>query len=383
MVVEGSEFHPVKQRLIRVIVGSQLLSLFSSERPPAVSGLRLVLCDNLEQLNPAYELGLSLLRHATQAQATRYVGISSSLNDPVDLAAWLGVEPMALHSFRARDRDQPLQVSTHTFTIPQSAALFKSMAKPCHSAIKDSFGESAVVFIPSRGQCRPVGLDLITQCALDMESARGYLPASLPEELLEHHLARLRDRSLADFVTNGVGFFHDGMRREDRTLMLELFAEGVVRVLLVPRESCWTLPVRAGVVIVLGTQYFHIDPVREERQLREYGLTELIRMQSRAVRDNKLGRFHLFCQAESKDTYTRFLDEGLPLESDLVGSEVLSAWYSSAQRSGLILNKEEAVQALSWTFLAHRIASNPNYYDAMDDSRQESLSRIVDSLEQE
>jgi antiviral helicase SLH1 len=384
MVVDGAAFLPVKQRLIRVITGSQLLAAFSADHLPALTGLRMVICDNLEQLHPAYELGVSLLRHSTQTQATRYVGVSSSLNDAADLAAWFGVDPMALHSFRPRDRDQPLQISTQTFTIPQSAALFKSMAKPCHAAIKDASEESAIIFIPSRGQCRSIALDLITQCALDMASSRGYLPVSMPEELLEHHLARLRDQTLADFVSNGVGFFHDAMRREDRALMLELFAEGVVRVLLVPREACWTLPARAGVVVVLGTQYVHVEPARDERQVREYGLTELVRMQSRAVRENKLGRFHLFCQVESKDTYTRFLDEGLPLESELLGSPVFSTWYSSARRSGRIADKGAAVQALSWTFLARRLVSNPTYYDSAAGvgSRDDGLSRIVDALEE-
>jgi antiviral helicase SLH1 len=383
MIAPGDGFRAVEGRSIKVIAAASLPSTVSSaQTSKALEGLRLVVCENLEQLHPAYELGVSLLLHATQAQATRFVGFSASLNDPADLAIWLDVHPFALHSFRPRDRDQSLSVSAQSFNIPQSAALFKAMAKPCHAAIKAAgLHESAMVFVPSRGQCRTIALSLITQATLESEAGRGYMTSSTAEEIVEHHLARFRDESLRDFVSNGLGFFHDGINREDRRLMLELFAEGIIRVLLVSREACWTVPVRAGVVIVLGTQYLHVEPTRDERQVRDYSHTEIVRMQSRAIRHNEFGHFHLFCQAESKDTYTRFLDDGLPLESDLHDSDVLHRWYAQERRSGSIAGKQSAIDAMSWTFLARRMVSNPTYYDVGGKSYEEAMSRIVDSLD--
>ncbi|KAF7352893.1 putative helicase mug81 [Mycena venus] len=335
------------------------------------------ICEGLEQLDPAYELGLSLLRHAVQTCPTRFVGASSSLSDPVDVAAWLGVDPAALLSFRPSDRDQSLTTTPHTFNIPQSASLFKAMAKPAHAAIRSAApGEPAVVFVPSRGQCRSIAYDLITQCALEQETEKGYLPEGVSQERLEDYLVRLRDASLVDVVSRGVGFFHEGIYKPDRMLMLELYAEGIIRVLIVPRDSCWTLPVRAAVVVVMGTQYAYAEAEGADRQLRDYGLTELVRMQGRAVRHSGAGHFHLFCQAEGKDTFLRFLNDGLPLESALLDSSELRAWYTAHAH----LDKQQLVDALSFTFLAHRIATNPTYYDCVSNSRDENLSRIVDDL---
>ncbi|KAJ7368153.1 Sec63 Brl domain-containing protein [Mycena albidolilacea] len=365
-------------RVIRIVTAAHLLQLVSQRDPKIpLRGLDLVVCDSLEQLDPPYELGVSLLRHAVQTSPTRFVGASSSLSDPVDVAAWLGVDPSALLSFRPSDRDQSLTTTPHTFSIPQSASLFKAMAKPAHAAIRNAPpGEPAVVFVPSRGQCRPVAYDLITQCALEQETEQGYLPDGVSQERLEDYLARLRDASLVDVVSRGVGFFHEGIHKPDRNLMLELYAEGIIRVLIVPRDSCWTLPVRAAVVVVMGTQYAHAEVEGGDRQLREYGLTELVRMQSRAVRHSGAGHFHLFCQAEGKDTFIRFLNEGLPLESALVDSPELHAWYKAHAH----LDKQQLVDALSFTFLAHRITTNPTYYDCVSNSRDENLSRIVDDL---
>jgi len=94
-----------------------------------------------------------------------------------------------------------------------------------------------------------------------------------------------------------------------------------------------------------------------------------------------LGHFHLFCQAEDKDTYMRFLEGGLPLESQLLHSDQLRHWYKHHRSRGHISSKHEGVQALSLTFLAQRIVSNPTYYDCKG-TRNECLSRIVDELEE-
>ena len=370
-------------KTICVTTPSHLIAALSQlPTPPSLPGLRLVICDSLEQLDPSYELSVSLLRHATQTQATRFVGFSNSLNDPADLAAWLNVDSSALYSFRPGDRDQSLSVTAHTFAIPQSAALFKAMTKPAHAAIRAVPDSSAIVFVPSRGQCRMIALDLITHCALEMEAATGYLPHHVDPESLEPYTDRLQDRGLVDFITKGVGFFHEGINKSDRRVMLELYAEGIVRVLLVPHNSCWTLPVRAAAVIVMGTQYVHMEGEGADlrRQVRDYDLEELVRMQGRAVHHGELGRFHLFCQAEDKDTYMRFLEDGLPLESQLLDGDELRRWYHGRRQDGSIRGKMDGVQALAFTFLARRLVTNPAYYDA--DTRDQALSRIVDKLEE-
>ena len=376
-------FNIPSRRTVRVVTASDLFSALArrTSLKQALSRLRLVLCENLELLDAVYELGVSLLLHTTQTYPVRFVGLSNSLNDPADLAAWLNVDPLALHSFRPSDRDQALSVATHTFTIPQSAALFKAMAKPAHSAIRGAAGEPAIVFVPSRNQCVPVALDLITQCALEM-LAQGYLPDDVSIERLERYLSRLQKYDgLKDFITRGIGFFHNGIAQPDRLLMLELYAEGLIRVLIVPRDACWTLPVRAVTVVVMGTQYVYVPPGSDERQLREYPLEEIVRMQSKAVRHNGAGRFYLLCQAEGKDTITRFLNDGLPLESKLLETETLRAWYKDRRKDGTISDKQQGVDVLSFTFLARRLVSNPAYYDARSIAVNELLSRIVDKLE--
>ena len=382
--VKGSgALTPARSKEIRLTTSGHLLAALSEEKDLAQSypGLQLVILENLEQLNPYYELAISSLRRVIQTQPTRVVGFSASLNDAADLATWLDVAPSAFHGFRPSDRDQSLRVVAHTFAIPHSAALFKAMARPASAAILSVSRGPAIVFVPSRTQCHSVALDLIVNCTLETgAAATGYLPSDVSPAFLEQHVRGLQDRGLADFISKGVGFFHSGLHKQDRATVLELYAEGVVRVLVVARDACWALPVRAAVVVIMGTQYYAIREDGAGSQLRNYTLEELVHMQGRAVRHGEEGHFHLFCQAEDKDTYMRFLEEGLPLESRLLDSDQLRRWYKHHRDEGHVRNKQEGVQALSWTFLARRVASNPTYYDSKG-TRDECLSRIVDNLE--
>jgi antiviral helicase SLH1 len=375
---------PVNRKCIRVVPAHDLLQALGGNNHNSIfDRLELVVLENLELLDAEYELTISVLRQQSQGRSIRYVGLSSSLNDPVDLAAWLQVDPFALHSFRPSDRDQSLSITTKTFTIPSSSALFKAMAKPAHAAIQTNPGEPAMIFVPSRGHCRTVAIDLLTQSALEQETEMGYIPPDISDEELQLRLIRLQDRSLVDFVSRGVGFYHEGVHKIDRTIILEMYVEGIIRVLIVPRTSCWTVPVRAGVVVVLGTQYVQASDVESDRQIRDYELEEIVRMQGRAIRPNQKGNFYLFCPAEAKDTFTRFLNDGLPLESSLHEADLLlQNWFKreAAGNKGYI-NKQEVVQTLSFTFFAHRSVSNPVYYDTLPDKGQKELfSRMADGL---
>ncbi|KAI0282301.1 Sec63-domain-containing protein [Russula aff. rugulosa BPL654] len=384
--VKGSgALAPAKSKEIRLTTSIHLLAALSEEKDLAQTypGLELVVLESLEQLDTHYELAVSSLRRVVQTQPTRTVGFCASLDDSADLATWLDVAPSGFHSFRPSDREQSLKVVTHTFAIPHSPSLYKAMARPASAAIVSVSPGPAIVFVPSRAQCSSVALDLIVNRALETGSETGYLPSDVSAESLQPYIDRLQDRGLVDFISKGVGFFSHsaGMHKQDRATILDLYALGIVRVLVVAREACWTIPVRAAVVVVMGTQYFTLHNDGAERRLRSYTLEELVHMQGRAVRHGEMGHFHLFCQAEDKDTYMRFLEGGLPLESRLLRSDQLRQWYKHHRDRGHIRNRQEGVQALSWTFLARRAASNPTYYDN-EGTRDECLSRIVDELEE-
>jgi len=364
-------FKPGTGKSVRIASAAVVLDSLaaSGERMASLKQLKLVVLENLDILDAEYELAISVLRFRCHGLPVRFVGCSASLNDPADLAAWLQVDNSALFSFRPTDRDQSFTVVTKTFTTPLSSASYKAMAKPAHSAIAFHPERPVVIFVPSRNHCRSVAMDLITECALaDLNNIRGFVPPRIDQNELEFRLAKLQDRTLIDFLSKGIGFCHEGVGKKDRALILQMYIEGIVRVLIAPRYSCWTLPVRAGVVIIMGTQYVVVGEDKSDRQVRDYELEEIIRMQGRAVRPDLDGHLHLFCHPDAKDMFARFLNEGLPLESSLLdaGSLVVD-WIEKSRGTGAPIRehtmRQEVHKTLSWTFLRHRAASNPVYYD--------------------
>lgn len=390
LISKAQDFGALRAARVRVVTPRYLLDILTSQtHVNSLDKIGLVVCEDLELMDESYEVVLSLLLHSSQSLPIRFVGICSSINDPIDLATWLRVPPEGCYSLRPSERDQALSITSQTFTIPHSAALFKAMSKPLYDTLRSvSQTETSIVFVPSRNQCVNCMEDLVRLCAVEM-SMRGFLGADIEPEALEPFLDRLKNVSFVDGLLKGIGIWHEGLDHSDAQIILQLFVEGVVRVLIVPRDAAWSIPVRAGLVVAMGTQYIKVTPgvaptssnhSGAERQIVEYTLHELVRMQGRAVRHAQTGRFHIMCQAEHRDAYMRFLHDGLPLESVLVDSPFLSKAIGDLRRKGLILNKQDALDFLGFTFLSRRIETNPVYYDAPEGGKDNVLSRLVDLI---
>ncbi|KZS97906.1 Sec63-domain-containing protein [Sistotremastrum niveocremeum HHB9708] len=369
---------PSTPKGVWVVTPNVLNDLFLSASP-IFSEIKSVVLDALHLLDSEYELAISSLLQSTQTSRPRIIGLSSCLHDPSDLAEWLDVQPQFTYSFHSRDREQSVMTTSETFTIPHSAALFRAMVKPMYSAIRSSPADSGtVVFVPSRKQCSSVASDLIKHCAVE-GNVHGFLGPEAEPENLQGYLYRLRNPSLMEPLLHGIGVYHHEVNRDDQELILRLFVEGVVRVLIAPRDACWTIPVRAN-VIVMGTQYISVTPGSSNVQLKDYDIRELVQMQGRAAVHGAVGHFHVLCQSETRSTIMRFLEEGLPLESHLLEDPVLARWIARARASGLIQSPQDIMDVLSWSFLRHRISSNGLYYDAKTQSPEETLSRLADTL---
>lgn len=370
---------PIRAPSVRITTAACVLALVAeSISATFLNKLSLVLCEDLTEMGDEYELAISLLRCIGQTYPIRFVGLSLSLDNPLDLGDWLGVPEAGLFSFQPSEREQIITTTTQTSSIPHSAAFFKTNAKTVYSAIRATPNDQAIVFVPSRSICIPLATDITTQCAADF-ATRGLLNANVDQERVEYALAQLGDRSLVEPIRHGIGIYHRGIPQGDQRVVLELFAEGVLRVIIMPHEQCWTTPLRAGLIITLGTQYLRFHP-DGDRQLVNYSINEVLRMQSLAVRHALVGRYLLICHPEEKDTFRRFLDHGLPLESQLMESDAFRKWVEEGVQKGKIKSRQDVMDMLSFTFLARRVRSNPTYYDAESGQVDEVLSRFVDRL---
>ena len=179
-------------RNIGVTHPGALLAIEDTVIPPLVRKVALVLLEDLHLLDDQYEITAARILSIARPARTRLIGITSSLNDPSDLADWLGVDSQSRFSFSPRDRSNPIIVSIKSFNIPHSSTLLKVMIKPAYDIIKSS-PNGSILFVPSRAACRTVAADLVTQSGTEMD-LNGFLNA--PRADVEPTLHRLRDTSL-------------------------------------------------------------------------------------------------------------------------------------------------------------------------------------------
>lgn len=348
--------------------------LRSDASAPPTRGFDLILANDLDTLSPEYELVLACLM--STHTCARIVGFSAPLLDATTLAAWLRVNEANKYSFHPSSRPTPIVSSSTTFTLPHSPGLLKAMIKPAYDSMRSNPGQS-ICFVPHRGQCYITLTDLLTHSATDMNSF-----VSMDEYTLSQYTDRIADPKIAEGLLHGFAVLCAGAHPTDQAIAKHLFKTGAVRVLIVPRKACHSLDLTAALVIVMSTQYAVFQPETGERTILDYSMGDIFHMQTRAkgAEQDQTGQFSIFTQPDNASLISRFMNDGLPLESSLLDSTLLMHTMLARIAAVPTPRKQDLLSLLATTFTGHRVVHNPAYYGCEGDSRPARVSRVVDSL---
>ncbi|KAJ1925898.1 Pre-mRNA splicing [Tieghemiomyces parasiticus] len=341
-----------------------------------VQSVGLVLADDLHMIGsasgPTYEVVVSRMRFmAAQLQnGLRLVGLATSLANARDVGDWLGVaDSAAFFNFNPLVRPVPLEISIQSFKVPHFPSLMLAMARPAYLAAGEAAdaGRNALVFVPSRRQCRLTAAELLHLAAADDVPDRFRGDAAKTDTAMDEDgeedpvadlLSHVTDPALAELLAQGVGYYHETLTEGDRRVVAALFQRGALRALVAAREACWGLGLHAHTVVVMGAQYYD----GREHRYADYPVPEVLQMAGLACRPgvDPAGRCVLLCQSHKKDFYKKFLHEPLPVESHL--DQSLHDHFNAAVVTRTVENYQDAVDFLTWTFLYRRLTKNPNYY---------------------
>jgi Superfamily II helicase len=109
------------------------------------------------------------------------------------------------------------------------------MSKPAYLAIVEySPTKPVIIFVPSRRQCRLTVDDILMHCAADDKPDRFL---NIEEADLQPLLDRLHDRSLADTLKHGIGYYHEALNKQDKVIVERLFQSGAIQVLVASKVS--------------------------------------------------------------------------------------------------------------------------------------------------
>ncbi|KAL7117148.1 hypothetical protein ACP275_03G053900 [Erythranthe tilingii] len=308
----------------------------------------------------------------------RIVALSTSLANAKDLGEWIGATSHGLFNFSPSVRPVPLEIHIQGIDIANYEARMQAMTKPTYTAIVQHAknGKPAIIFAPTRKHARLTAVDLMTYSSVDNEEKPLFLLGSAEE--MEPFVANINEPMLKETIKFGVGYLHEGLSSTDQDIVKTLFETGWIQVCVMGSSMCWGVPLSAHLVVVMGTQYYD----GRENAHSDYPVTDLLQMMGHASRpliDNS-GKCVILCHAPRKEYYKKFLFEAFPVESHLhhymhdnINAEVVA---------GVIQNKQDAVDYLTWTLMYRRLTQNPNYYNLQGVSHRhlsDHLSELVES----
>ncbi|KAK2737824.1 hypothetical protein FQN57_007382 [Myotisia sp. PD_48] len=322
----------------------------------------LVIIDEIHLLagdrGPILEIIVSRMNYiASQSKGTvRLLGMSTACANARDLADWLNAKK-GLYNFRHSVRPVPLEIFIDGFPEQRGfCPLMQSMNRPTFLAIKNHSPEKPViVFVPSRRQTRLTAKDLINYCGMEDDPRRF---VHMSEDDLQLNISRVKDASLREALSFGIGLHHAGLVESDRLLAEELFANNKIQILIATSTLAWGVNLPAHLVVVKGTQFFDA----KIEGYRDMDLTDVLQMLGRAGRPqfDTSGIARIFTQDAKKAFYKHFLHTGFPVESTL--HKVLDDHLGAEVCAGTITTKQDALDYLTWTFFFRRLHKNPSYY---------------------
>jgi pre-mRNA-splicing helicase BRR2 len=347
-----------------------------------VQSIGLLIADELQliggDVGSTYEVIVSRTRFVSQQTGvpTRIVACSVSLANARDLGDWIGAANQNVFNFSPSARPLPLEVHLQSFNVPHFPSLMLTMAKPAYLAmVEHAASRPTIIFVASRKQTKLTANDILTYVIGDEDEERFL---NVDRDELEPHLARLDDKDLAETLKYGIGFFHEALSKVDKKIVTALFESGAIKVLIASKDTAWSLPVSAYMVIIMGVQYFD----GQEHRYVDYAIADVLQMMGRACRPlmDKSSRCVLMCQQSRKDFFKKFLNEALPVESSL--PTYLHDHFNAEIVARTIENKQEAVDWCTWTWFYRRLSQNPGFYNLQGTTPThvaEYLSELVEN----
>ncbi|KAL9306847.1 putative RNA helicase [Arabidopsis thaliana] len=332
------------------------------------------------QHGPVLEVIVSRMRYISSQvnNKIRIVALSTSLANAKDLGEWIGASSHGLFNFPPGVRPVPLEIHIQGVDISSFEARMQAMTKPTYTAIVQHAKNKkpAIVFVPTRKHVRLTAVDLMAYSHMDNPQSPDFLLGKLEE--LDPFVEQIREETLKETLCHGIGYLHEGLSSLDQEIVTQLFEAGRIQVCVMSSSLCWGTPLTAHLVVVMGTQYYD----GRENSHSDYPVPDLLQMMGRASRPllDNAGKCVIFCHAPRKEYYKKFLYEAFPVESQL--QHFLHDNFNAEVVAGVIENKQDAVDYLTWTFMYRRLPQNPNYYNLQGVSHRhlsDHLSELVEN----
>lgn len=310
----------------------------------------------------------------------RIIALSATLPNYIDVAKFLRVPDHFVFYFDSSYRPCPL---TQQFCgIREQSALKKvtAMNNACYDKVMESLSENnqVIIFVHSRKETARTATWLKNKF-LETDNVKNLRPREAgSKEILVSESNNVKDHNLKKLVEYGIGIHHAGLARDDRSLSEDLFADGLLRVLVSTATLAWGVNLPAHTVIIKGTDVYSPEKGGWE-QLSPQDILQMLGRAGRPRYDTH-GEGIIITNQSDIQYYLAVLNQQLPIESQLMSriSDSINAEIVATN----IKSRNDVMKWLTYTYLYIRMLVSPELYrvDTIDGSDEPNLVSFRSAL---
>lgn len=310
----------------------------------------------------------------------RLIALSATLPNYTDVAKFLRVPDDFIFYFDSSYRPCPL---TQQFCGIREQSALKRMAAmndACYDKVFESLSNNnqVIIFVHSRKDTVRTATWLKNKF-LQTDNINKMKPQEAgSKEILLSESKNVKDPTLGKLFEYGIGIHHAGLTREDRSLSEDLFADGLLRVLVSTATLAWGVNLPAHTVIIKGTDVYSPEKGTWE-QLSPQDILQMLGRAGRPRYDTH-GEGIIITKQSDLQYYLAILNQQLPIESQLMSR--LDDSVNAEIVLGNIKSREDAIIWLTYTYLYIRMLVSPTLYkvDTFGNSDEPTLSSFRASI---
>lgn len=351
---------------------------------PIVNMVNLVIIDEIHLLHdkrgPVIEsIVARSLRSNYAFQVPRIIGLSATLPNYDDVAKFLKVPKKGLFHFDASFRPCPLSQQFCGITEKGSIKNLNAQNIACYDKVLESVleGHQVIVFVHSRKDTLRTASWLKEQFILNNHTDKLIKREKGGKEILISESNNIQSKGLKEVLKMGIGIHHAGLPRSDRSLNEDLFADGLLRVLVSTATLAWGVNLPAHTVIIKGTNIY--SP--EKGTWIPLSSQDMLQMLGRAGRPryDNYGEGIIITNQEDIQYYLAVLNQQLPIESQMISSIVDRLNAEVVSKS--VTTRKQAVDWLRYTYLYVRMQISPHIYNIPEvDAQDNNFSTFCESI---
>ncbi|GAA6062252.1 hypothetical protein JCM10212_001766 [Sporobolomyces blumeae] len=314
-------------------------------------------------------------RMKTLGTSTRFVAVSATVPNIVDVSEWLrnstDHSPATVFQFGDDFRPCPLQKIVLGYNRGNSNdfAFGNTLNFRLFEVIKQySSGKPVLIFCPTRKACLQAAEQLVKEYRQSTGSAGARQRLAWPKP--PRTTFAINDKRLSALIENGAATHHAGMDQNDRKLVEKLFVDGRISIVCSTSTLAVGVNLPARMVVIRGTRGFF------DGRSADYPDMEILQMLGRAGRPqfDNVGIACILTDKDSQARYENLVNAQKKLESCL--HKNLIEHINSEISLNTIDSVDSALRWLRSTFLYVRIVKNPGYYAIANGTKMSPDERL-------